>query len=347
VDPVESKFETSTDLLNTMMRESGLPPSARVGYREYLREAKAYDTMVHFREVASQFSPQLKGELLLHVSRSWTSSVPYLKDASERILMELTEVTDLQFYARKEELQQVCNCLRLVERGTVASAGRILMRGDAFNTDFIVHNVLWRRFPRTMSLTYSMVMALERSQLMEVSERYPVFRMKIRTSAAKIAMIRCMGMCAQRSKQMAYQSEDGRTPPPLSCVFEGMLTETGIDDSMTPAGSKAARAARASVRKTLAEPMEPLLETADSEKRSTLPSQPPASGIPDTLRRTMALGEEVAPTAPTPVPSRLDALEAGLEATLNLVQRQLQEVRTLRQEARERPAYRSEETSID
>ena len=70
-DPVEEKFEASTDLLNNVMKEARVPPRLRQVFREYLREAKQHNANSQFRVLAQGFSPQLRGYLLIHMSERW------------------------------------------------------------------------------------------------------------------------------------------------------------------------------------------------------------------------------------------------------------------------------------
>eukprot|EP00443_Scrippsiella_acuminata_P045195 CAMPEP_0115363214 /NCGR_PEP_ID=MMETSP0270-20121206/103113_1 /TAXON_ID=71861 /ORGANISM="Scrippsiella trochoidea, Strain CCMP3099" /LENGTH=319 /DNA_ID=CAMNT_0002785825 /DNA_START=9 /DNA_END=968 /DNA_ORIENTATION=- len=295
--------------------------------------------MTHFREVASKFSPQLKGELLLYTCRSWTASVFYLEAAPERIMMALAQAMSVHFYAKNEELHQQSLCM--VEQGTIASAGRILTPGDAFNIDCIVSHKLWRHFPRTISLTYSMVLALDRTQLLQVGGRDPCFRASLKRAAAKIAIMRSMAMCAERAKQEQRISAD-RTTPGLQEVFIKIVSEADAEhiQEMGPSMStqaviRAAVQAMSSTRFESNTSSKAQLQSDPSLPELTLPTSPPATPAPHTIMNTGA-----ARSLPRQEPGfegmstrRLESLEKRLETSLDLVQGQLQEVRTLLREA--------------
>jgi len=212
IDPAEGEFEANTDLLNVMMREAGVEEDRRRNYREYLREAKVYTTMGRFRSVAQRFSPQLKGELLLNVSSQWTKKVWYLKHAPERLVMDLCDVLEINFFSKREPLQELFEYLCVVERGTVCSAGIILTPGSTFNVDIIISDQTLRKNQRTLSLTYSLVLALHRDKFFECVSKYPVTERKVARAAMKIALSRCIVLCAEKMRHTEFSFERAEWP---------------------------------------------------------------------------------------------------------------------------------------
>merc|ERR1719401_2363259 len=104
--PVETAFEANTDLLNVMMHEAQVPKRRRLGYREYLREAKVRDRWDQFQELADRFSPLLKGQLMLHISRGCMERVYYFQRAPSSFLMEIASCLQNQFYTRCESMME-------------------------------------------------------------------------------------------------------------------------------------------------------------------------------------------------------------------------------------------------
>mmetsp|Transcript_125298 Transcript_125298/g.350873 ORF Transcript_125298/g.350873 Transcript_125298/m.350873 type:complete len:695 (+) Transcript_125298:126-2210(+) len=213
-DPVQDNFETNTDLLNVMMTECGMPRSSQASYREYLREAKVYDTVGHFRQLAQQFSPALKGKLLLQVSRQWVEKVPYLRMAGERCLMHLVDDLEVRFFSRREVLDITSDWLCINDRGTVARGGKVITPGGVFHVDFIVENPNLRRLEETVSLTYSLIMILHRDKFFEVIEGQPELKEEVKKASLFFALSRCVHLCMQ-----VYKREHGISgPEPWSFV---------------------------------------------------------------------------------------------------------------------------------
>mmetsp|Transcript_65096 Transcript_65096/g.210841 ORF Transcript_65096/g.210841 Transcript_65096/m.210841 type:complete len:690 (+) Transcript_65096:110-2179(+) len=323
IDPVEGAFETNTDLLNAMMREAGVDTAKRQNYREYLREAKACDTMGHFRGVAQKFSPQLKGELLLHVSSSWVDTVWYLKNAPESLTMDLCDVLEAKFFSKKESLHDLFEYLCVIERGTVVSAGIILTPGCTFNIDFIVNNPMLRKRDPTISLNYSLIMCLNRESFFELLLKHAQFERNVRKAAMKIAVSRCVLLCAGKSNHLAMAKSLPKSHwPSLVDIFHDM--------DMAPDEDIIVRSAREQVITLVSQ----VSEVGGAVPRS---SSRPSMGIPKVLE----VGGTVPRSSSRPMSERgtpegrLDALEAGLAASAAAAQLQLAELRCLRVEMEE------------
>lgn len=195
--PVEENFETNTDLLNMIMEEVAMPTGQKQVYREYLREAKVHDAMTMFHQVTKSFSPLLRKELMLHITENWIRRVYYFKDAPTSLVMELAERLFTRFFARREPLTDIRQCLCMIERGTLAHGGMILVPGNAFQEDMIVSNPALQVVRPTVSLTYTLILVLKRPDLDDVLRSWPTFERQIRKSAAKLAMCRIVKLCAE------------------------------------------------------------------------------------------------------------------------------------------------------
>uniref|UniRef100_A0A7S2J2K3 Potassium channel domain-containing protein n=1 Tax=Alexandrium andersonii TaxID=327968 RepID=A0A7S2J2K3_9DINO len=201
--PVERNFEQNTDLLNLAMEEARVPSDARHEYREYLREAKAYDRRICFRSVAENFSPMLRKQLLFHSAKGCISSVYYFSyhDTPEAFLMDIAPFLMPRLFARFETLDIVRDMLCLIDRGTVAHCGWILVHPSAFHDDFIVSDRRYMKSTRSVSLTYTQLLVLARGDLEHILESHPVFARKIWKTALKRATCRCVLLVAE-----AYRS---------------------------------------------------------------------------------------------------------------------------------------------
>lgn len=223
-DPIEEKFEESTDLLNLVMRETRVPIRLRQLFREYLREAKAHDSMRLFKGLSQDFSPLLRGHLMLHMSVRWVSNVYYFKSAPQGFIVDVAEQLQSNFYARREPLLDIAFCLCIVERGTIAHGGVIVTTGSVFQKDMIITLRALQHVRPTVSLTYCQIQSLVRESLEEILTSYPSFARVIRKSALKLALCRVAKLCAHRSCTMTMS---GLPSPSLSEAFGMMSGDIG------------------------------------------------------------------------------------------------------------------------
>jgi len=216
VSPVERNFETNSDLLNQAMEEAGIPKKERPEYREYLREAKAYDRRMCFIQVAENFSPMLRKQLLHHSTRGALNSVPYFNhaEATPLFLMDLASLLRPRFFSRFERLDDVRQYLCLVDHGTVANCGQVLVHPAAFNQDFIVADRRFKKSARTVSLTFAQIFVLAKSDLDGVLESHPLLAEDLWVSAMKMAFRGAMQLTAE-----AYLRWKATKPPGTSLTL--------------------------------------------------------------------------------------------------------------------------------
>merc|ERR1719329_1197110 len=215
-DPVEDKFETNTDLLNSTMREARVPRNIQCVYREYLREAKRHDASDLFRDLAHGFSPLLRGYLMVHISEKWISNVYYFRDAPPPAIVEVAERLNSLFYSRREPLHQIRSCLCIAERGTIARGGVVVTNGSVFQLDMIISNRALHDVRPTVSLTYCQVLILTRPNLDSIVEKHPEFQQVMRMHAAKYALARFVRFSANHAKEVI---EAGGALPSLRDAF--------------------------------------------------------------------------------------------------------------------------------
>ena len=170
-DPVEEKFEASTDLLNNVMREARVPPRLC----EYLREAKQHNANSQFRVLAQRFSPQLRGYLLIHMSERWISNVAYFSEAPHSMIIDVAVVVDNHFFAQRDMLNGISHCLCTVERGTLDYGPSIMTNGSVFQKDMIIAYVALHDVRRAVSGTYCQILVLDKPPLDDIVSKYPEF----------------------------------------------------------------------------------------------------------------------------------------------------------------------------
>merc|ERR1719329_326097 len=224
-DPVEEKFESSTDLLNSAMREARVPRNIQCVYREYLRECKTHDSSMQFRNLAQGFSPLLRGYLMVHISEKWLSKIYYFRDAPPSAMVEVSEKLTSLFYSRREPLHEVRSCLCIVERGTIAIGGAVATNGSVFQLDMIISNRALHDLRPTISLTYCEVLTLTRQNLDSILAKHPDFQKTLRKHAAKFALARFVRFSAQNARKVV---ERGGARPKLRDAFV-LLRKTELE----------------------------------------------------------------------------------------------------------------------
>jgi len=306
-NPVEANFETNADLLNHMMTEARVPPWQRSLFRGYLREAKTRDTLLQFREVANRFSPVLKGQLLMHVSEHWIEKIYYLRLAPAQCLMEIAGSVDTEFLSRKEMLVGMSDKMCALDRGTLAQGGHIMTPGSVFQLDFIVSEQRWRSRPRAVSLTYSLVLVLDRERFFAIIEPFPEVKAVVARAAVRYAMSQVMHRCAAAHRRM-LRSDHLATS--LVSVFELLQADDG---AAAYAGREMSRTQSMGKRASIAY-VESLSFAPRSTNELSLPGRAEAV-VGEVLQRRLADGAE------------------RLKAQVEEVQRQLDHLGLVRQEA--------------
>lgn len=224
--PVEENFETNTDLLNMVMKEVNMPSHRKEIYREFLREAKVHDAITMFNEVTRSFSPLLRKELMLHINEDWIRRVYYFKKAPNALVMELAERLGTKFFAKREPLTDIRNCLCMIERGTLAHGGIILVPGDSFQEDMIVTDPALHVIRPTVSLTYCLILLLPRRDLDEVLRSWPDVEKQVRRCAARLAVCRVVRICADYER---FQTQRlGRARSTLTNTFTALNSCGGV-----------------------------------------------------------------------------------------------------------------------
>jgi len=208
VSPVERSYENNTDLLNLAMEEARIPPEDRNMYRQYLREAKAHSRTVRFHAITENLSPMLRKSLLHYIMRRALSSVYFfnLPGTPTTFLEDVAGYLVPKFFAPFEALGGVRQHLCLVDRGTVAHCGLILVHPSAFNEDFIVSNRKYQRLTRTMCLAYTQLLLLSKPDLEKVLEHYPRVARKIWRCAFFTALGSAVRLTARVQWSLQVQS---------------------------------------------------------------------------------------------------------------------------------------------
>lgn len=142
----------------------------------------------------------LRGELCLHLARKWIEQVWYFKGASIAFVVDIADKLNPHLFAQRENLLEVRWRLCILERGTLARAGMILVPGGVFQEDMIISNRQWQECKPTIALTYVQILSLKREALDDVLQDYPKQQKVIRKAAVKIAFRRALISVSRQPK---------------------------------------------------------------------------------------------------------------------------------------------------
>jgi len=228
---VEQNFEQNTDLLNVMMKTASVPWRERQKYREFLRVAKVQDARLQFVDVAQNFSPILRGALLLHISRKRIEQAYYFRKATELVIMEVANGLRSHFFSRGEPLLSIRYRLCLVERGTIAHGGMILSQGHAFQTDFIIAARALQELKHSVTLSYAQLLVLDRQTFDVILQSHPRFQKYVWREATKLATLRAIKYCAKKLRELEMATNNGKLALTLVEAFDCLdLMQTGKGD---------------------------------------------------------------------------------------------------------------------
>uniref|UniRef100_A0A7S0FBD4 Uncharacterized protein n=1 Tax=Pyrodinium bahamense TaxID=73915 RepID=A0A7S0FBD4_9DINO len=165
---------------------------------------------------------------MYHVTKDALSSVYYFNDpeAPPSFTMDVAASLVPKFFARGESLDCLRHCLCVMERGTVAHGGLILVPPNVFHEDFIISQKKYQKIINTISLTYTQVLVLTREDMEAILAPHPQFERKIRRYAVKMAFCRAvrMTMTALERKDRSMVAAS-RMRASLSQAFDGTCGE--------------------------------------------------------------------------------------------------------------------------
>ena len=108
-------------------------------------------------------------------------------------------------------LSEIHHCLCVLERGTIARGGTIVPQNSAFQLDMIISNLDLQDVRQTMSLTYYLVLGLDRRNLERSLEKIPLFtkhRGKLRPFFSGIHFVPWRGMYVEAPMSLAASGAD-------------------------------------------------------------------------------------------------------------------------------------------
>jgi len=175
MDQATSKYNQQMDELNLYMAENNMPNTLRIRLREYFQYSKQLNRQRYYQALLMEMSPSLRGEVANFINSAWLENIPFFNPPSMLINERETFCTDISLRLKPEAYAPQEVVVRegeptekfyLLQRGVMASRGRIIGTGSYIGEDFVLHKS--RRNYSVRAITYIDVFSLSKMDLEEV-----------------------------------------------------------------------------------------------------------------------------------------------------------------------------------
>ena len=210
-DPYTNAFRASMDSLNYFLEDMQMPQGLRIRAREYLRNTRDLFKKSSYNELISSLSPDLRADIVLHMSAKTLELVWYLGSLEQPARVELATKLGRAGYAPREKISSMK--LNILMRGVAAKAGNILTPSMYWGDDVIVTSLALRDLRPASALTYVEVTTVAREDLDAVLADFPKSAAIVRQAAMRIAMKRAVVIISEfvKTRQDLRKSAGLRT----------------------------------------------------------------------------------------------------------------------------------------
>ena len=196
MDQATSKYNQQMDELNLYMAENHMPQKLRVRLREYFQYSKQLNRQRYYQALLLEMSPSLRGEVANYINAAWLENIeffnpPNLPEAErEQFCTDISLKLQPEAYAPHEKIVRVgepTEKFYLLQRGVMASRGRIIGTGSYVGDDFVLHKQ--RREYSVRAITYIDVFSLSKKSLEKVlnESTFPTIAPRVRLYAIQHA----------------------------------------------------------------------------------------------------------------------------------------------------------------
>lgn len=255
--PTKVAFEQSMDALNSMLVEQDVEFPLRWKLREFLREQQYHHFLMRARNISESFSPTLQGELTMQTAiGSAITKVWYFRDCSTAFVVEVAQCLKAAQYSPRDRVGCM-GTLSIVQRGSVARSGRILLPGNFWGEDMIVKSQFLLDDTPGITLNFVELLSLRKQVLDDILVDYPDVEAKIRKAAVTIAFRTAVRIVAQE-RLLRKRLEQGELSPQAATNFDGTPNQqassrvrglSAIFDQLPSGGANAAPFGRRSIQR--------------------------------------------------------------------------------------------------
>lgn len=210
MDQATSKYNQQMDELNLYMAENHMPNKLRVRLREYFQYSKQLNRQRYYQALLLEMSPALRGEVANYINAAWLENIaffnpPLLPDIErEQFCTDISLRLEPEAYAPQETVVRVgepTEKFYLLQRGVMASRGRIIGTGAYVGDDFVLHKQ--RRDYSVRAITYVDVFSLSKKALERVLNQstLPTIAPRVRLYAIQLAFRKALAAHSHGSFQ--------------------------------------------------------------------------------------------------------------------------------------------------
>lgn len=190
LDVKRIEFQQKFDQFNTMLSDQRISEDLAASIRGYLLKTVNKQKRKSYRYLLSELSPTLQSLLCEEISAHYLNAVPYLRQRSLEFRLSVAKRMECAVFAPGEHLPVAPVLYHIANRGMIAHNGRIYIRGQTFQHDFILDS--WETYvvAAPCALSYAEVDFLTRDDLHQIASSFPSEKIEIQRAKVRYALIR-------------------------------------------------------------------------------------------------------------------------------------------------------------
>lgn len=215
----QQSFRKRMDNLNAMMQERGVPDAMRRRLRSYFLSNKKSSQYLTQKELLSNMSPNLQGEVSLLLNVEWIRKIDFLKkfltEAKEveqagedaepyrACIADIARNLDNMAFAQGENFLHI-QTLFILYRGLIGQGARVVHAGAVWGEDFVLSDMTLLQSRRSCALTYVEVIYMSRDNFHRVIQSHafscPQLKDTVRRYVVRLAARR--GIIAEAKRRI-------------------------------------------------------------------------------------------------------------------------------------------------
>jgi len=203
----ETDFKSSIDNTNSLIVECRIPPKLAGDLRLYMHSRKHTRMLQRQLALMDSLSPDLQRQVAEEHMMRWGKEVPILKSAHPSFVVGIFKSMEIILFLPQEEVGHY-RTLFIVERGVATRRGKLLLTGNSWGDDFLLHNDQLRDHQHVVCLTLVEARGLSHRDFEKVLETHPFERRRVRWQVIRLALLRGMLMEGKLRDGTASQAED-------------------------------------------------------------------------------------------------------------------------------------------
>ena len=188
VNSAQQKFYNQMDMVNTFVFDYKVDKALRVKIREYFRYKNQQGSVYDYHTLLEDMSPELRKEVAVSTQTEWVNKLKFMRGTREDFMAEMVMKLNHSTYPANEFVLREGDPpdrLIFINKGVVVCRGRVHTAGSIIGEDML-YSTLRRTF-NARSLTFVSVFELNRPDLTEVLEKYPLDKSIIKRRAVREA----------------------------------------------------------------------------------------------------------------------------------------------------------------